>query len=229
MNRRCLKKLQARVAELQGTETAIPVEVWAFDEHRLGLKPILRKIWAPRGCRPIAKGHHRYQWLYLYGFVRPATGEVVWFIVDAVDTALLSLILAAFARDAGAGADKHIILVLDRAGWHRSGTLAVPDGVELMFLPSYSPEIQPAERLWPLTNEPIVNEYFETLDDLNEVLGRRCCILADEPDLIKAHTLFHWWPAYNRSPCKSIEKCCHPSLQPETVLPRETLICLATG
>jgi transposase len=197
MNRRCLKKLQARVTELQGTETAIPVEVWAFDEHRLGLKPILRKIWAPRGCRPIAKGHHRFQWLYLYGFVRPVTGEVVWFIVEAVDTAVLSLILAAFARDVGAGADKHIILVLDRAGWHRSGALAVPEGVELMFLPSYSPEIQPAERLWPLTNEPIVNEYFETLDELNEVLGQRCCILADEPDLIKAHTLFHWWPAYN--------------------------------
>jgi hypothetical protein len=56
---------------------AIPVEVWAFDEHRLGLKPILRKVWAPRGCRPVASGHHRYQWLYLYGFVRPATGEVV--------------------------------------------------------------------------------------------------------------------------------------------------------
>jgi transposase len=197
MNRRCLKKLQARVSELQGTETAIPVEVWAFDEHRLGLKPILRKIWAPRGCRPIAKGHHRFQWLYLYGFVRPVTGEVVWFIVEAVDTAVLSLILAAFARDVGAGADKHIILVLDRAGWHISAALAVPEGVELMFLPSYSPEIQPAERLWPLTNEPIVNEYFETLDDLNEVLGQRCCILADEPDLIKAHTLFHWWPAYN--------------------------------
>ena len=161
------------------------------------MKPILRKIWAPRGCRPIAQGHHRFQWLYLYGFVRPATGEVVWFIVDTVDTAVLSLILAAFACDVGAGADKHIILVLDRAGWHRSAALAVPEGVELMFLPSYSPEIQPAERLWPLTNEPIVNEYFETLDDLNEVLGQRCCILADEPDLIKAHTLFHWWPAYN--------------------------------
>jgi len=45
--------------------------------NRLGLKPILRKVWAPRGCRPTAHGHHRYQWPYLYGFVRPATGEVV--------------------------------------------------------------------------------------------------------------------------------------------------------
>src|SRR4051795_3638751 len=146
-----LKKLQARVSKFQGSETAVPVEVWAFDERRLGLKPILRKVWAPRGCRPTASGHHRYQWLYLYGFVRPATGEVVWFIADGVNTALFSALLASFAAEVGAGPDKHIILVLDGAGWHVARDLEVPDGVELMFLPPYSPQIQPAERLWPLT------------------------------------------------------------------------------
>ena len=49
----------------------------------------------------------------------------------------------------------------------------------------------------PLTNEPIVNEYFETLEELDEVLGERCRILADDPDQIKAHTLFEWWPHHN--------------------------------
>src|SRR3954465_9341138 len=76
-------------------------------------------------------------------------------------------------------------------------TTSVPEGVELMFLPPYSPQIQPAERLWPLTNEPIVNEYFETLDELDEVLAERCRILADDQDQIRAHTLFEWWPQHN--------------------------------
>jgi transposase len=93
--------------------------------------------------------------------------------------------------------DKHIILVLDGAGWHVAKDLEVPEGVELMFLPPYSPQIQPAERLWPLTNEPIVNEYFETLEELDEVLAERCRILADDQDQIRAHTLFEWWPQYN--------------------------------
>lgn len=39
----------------------------------------------------------------------------------------------------------------------------------LFFLPLYSPEWQPAERLWPLANEVIVNRRFETLDELQEV------------------------------------------------------------
>ena len=122
---------------------------------------------------------------------------MVWFIVDGVNTALFSAMLAAFAREVGAGAGKHIILVLDQAGWHVSEALEVPEGIELMFLPAYSPEIQPAERLWSLTDEPIANEYFDSLDELDQVLGQRCCSLADEPDLIRAQTLFHWWPTHH--------------------------------
>jgi transposase len=99
--------------------------------------------------------------------------------------------------NAGAGPDKHIILVLDGAGWHVARDLEVPEKVELMFLPPYSPQIQPAERLWPLTNEPIVNQYFETLDELDEVLAERCRILVEDQDQIRAHTLFEWWPQYN--------------------------------
>src|SRR4051794_29995847 len=150
MNRQCSKKLQARVTELRGSETAIPVEVWAFDEHRLGLKPILRKIWAPRGCRPIANGHHRHQWLDLYRFVRPATGAVVGLIGEGVRSSLLGAALAAFAREGGAGAAKPITLVLNEAGGHVSEGLEVPEGMERRFLPAYSPEIQAAERLWSL-------------------------------------------------------------------------------
>ena len=55
-----------------------PVEVWATDEHRIGLKPIIRRVWAPKGQRPIALGHHRYKWLYVTAFVQPISGETLW-------------------------------------------------------------------------------------------------------------------------------------------------------
>jgi hypothetical protein len=42
-----------------------------MDEHRIGLKPITRGVWAPIGERPIALGHHRFEWLYVTGFVEP--------------------------------------------------------------------------------------------------------------------------------------------------------------
>ena len=180
---------QARTAHPQGH-----VEVWAFDEHRLGLKPLTRRVWAPKGRRPLARGRHRFQWLYLYGFVRPASGQVVWFLFNTVNVEAFQATLEAFAREVGAGPDKIVILVIDNAGWHISERITPPDGVRLAFLPPYTPELQPAERLWPLANEAVANHSFPDLATLGETIARRCLTLCDNPDIIQGATLWHWWP-----------------------------------
>lgn len=107
---------------------------------------------------------------------------------------MFNLALAHFARVVGAGPDKPIVLVLDQAGWHQSARGVVPPGLHLVSLPPYSPELQPAERLWPLTNEPLANRRFATLAELDAVLGYRCADLADQPAQVRAYMLFHWWP-----------------------------------
>ncbi len=43
-----------------------------------------------------------------------------------------------------------------------------------MPLPPYSPELQPAERLWPLVNEPLANQAYTTLDEVEELVYQRC-------------------------------------------------------
>jgi transposase len=63
-------------------------------------------------------------------------------------------------------AQAHRFLVLDKAGWHTGGEVELPQGIHLEFLPSHSPELQPAERLWPLTNEALAKRLFENLDEL---------------------------------------------------------------
>jgi hypothetical protein len=74
----CSKKLAAAVDEEQRQHPGASVEIWAMDEHRIGLKPIVRGVWAPIGERPIALGHHRFEWLYVTGFLEPATGRTVF-------------------------------------------------------------------------------------------------------------------------------------------------------
>jgi transposase len=165
-----------------------------MDEHRLGLKPVLKRAWAPRGQRPVVRVHHRYRWLYVYCFVRPATGDSCWLLLPEVSAEVFSLALAHFAREVGAGPDKRVVLVLDRAGYHTSAEVAMPDGIERVFLPAYSPELQPAERLWPRTGEGVANALFADLAALEEALARRCVALAERPELLRAHTRYHWWP-----------------------------------
>lgn len=170
------------------------MQLWAQDEMRLGLKPTMRRVWAPRGQRPVAKVRRRYEWLYLYGFVYPRTGEVHWLILPTVNAEVFSLALSHFAKEIGAGKERRILLVLDQAGWHTGKEAEVPEGIHLEFLPARSPELQPAERLWPLANEAVANRLFEELDQLEEALVERCVALLEETELIRSLTLYHWWP-----------------------------------
>jgi len=170
------------------------VELWAFDEHRIGLLPIVRRVWVKRGSRPVRIVETRYQWLYLYGFVQPQTGRTFFLLLPRMNAALYNQALQEFAQATEAGPRKQIVLVVDGAGSHRSHDLIVPEGVHLITLPPYSPELQPAEKLWPLTNEPLVNKHFVTLADLQAVQEVRCQTLAKMTEQVRARTLFHWWP-----------------------------------
>ena len=88
----------------------------------------------------------------------------------------------------------------DNAGWHRSQKVAVPEGITVEFLPPYSPELyakryplgQPAERLWSLVDEPLVNQSFETIDEIEEILVKRCNVLNNMEKEIKDLTNYHW-------------------------------------
>ena len=172
------------------------MEVWAFDEHRVGLKPILRKVWSPIGERPIAAVHHRYEWTYVYSFVHPNSGATEWFLLPRVNVDWFNLALEHFAKAVGAGQTKQILLVIDGAGWHRSERVKIPEGIHLEILPPYSPELQPAERLWSLADEPLVNRSFDTIASLEEILCQRCRYLATNlQEHIQGLTQFHWWPA----------------------------------
>jgi hypothetical protein len=88
-----------------------------------------------------------HQTIYLYGFVRPESGQVFWMIVPTVNTELFSLALGEFAKEVGVGKERHILLILDKAGWHTGGEVDLPEGIHLEFLPPGSPELMPAERL----------------------------------------------------------------------------------
>jgi transposase len=100
----------------------------------------------------------------------PESGDLFWMIVPTVNTELFSLALREFAEEVGAGTDKRVMLVLDKAGWHTGGEVEVPEGIHLEFLPPGSPELQPAERLWPLSNEALAKGLFEEIEEVEQTL-----------------------------------------------------------
>jgi len=186
------KKVAEVVAEEAQADPGVPVEAFATDEHRLGLKPVVRSVWAPVGVRPVAHGHHRFEWLYATVFDPPAAGERFWYISNGVSKPFFEALLATFAEEAGAGRERRIVLVLDNTGWHGETNLKVPDGVRLLFLPRHTPELQPAEHLWEVVDDPIINKHISDLETLDAIVSERCAGLASDRQNRKGCTGFHW-------------------------------------
>src|SRR3954469_20015912 len=105
------------------------------------------------------------------------SGETFGSVSNGVSKPFFAALLALFAREAGAGRDRMIGLGVASAGRHTGPNLVVPDGIRLAYLPPYSPELQPAEHLCPVLEEPLANHYFATLADLEHVVTERCRVL----------------------------------------------------
>ena len=185
------------MADLRREHPGTVVELWGEDEARLGLKPITRRVWAIKGRRPAAQRRTRYQLLYVYGFVHPATGRNLELILPAVNTDWMGLALAEFARWADPAGAKLLVVLVDNAGWHVAKRLEMPPNVVLHRLPPCTPELQPAEPLWPLVREAVANEGFDDLEVMQTPLEERCRWLMGHPEVVRGVVGFHWAVALN--------------------------------
>ena len=179
------------------------VEVWSEDEHRIGLHPMVRRLWVEQGEQPVATVNWKREWLWLYAFVQQGgsgggsfppgqiasdrTYQKSGFCHMSTPSCLVvfSKILPSTSAWVGTNA---LFCPYYQAGWHTSEQLEVPEGIHLVSLPPYSPELQPAERLWPLVDEPLANQAFKTLDEAEELVFQRCRRLLQQQQLIQGLT-----------------------------------------
>jgi putative transposase len=125
--------------------------------------------WCPRKIRPIVPCHHIREYRYAYGAVEPQTGESCFLVMPYANTNCMNLFLRelskTFVKD-------YILLAADRASWHRSKTLEMPDNIRIFPLLPYTPEMNPIEQIWKeLRKLGFKNEMFPSLD---KVVDRLC-------------------------------------------------------
>ncbi|WP_425429989.1 transposase [Deinococcus hopiensis] len=130
----------------------------------------------------------------MYAFVNPESGESRFWLVPVLNKEADQAVMAAFAQRVGAGENLLVLVVQDGGGFHVPAPQGQPEGIETVTLPPYSPELQPVERLWALTDHTVANRCFDTRQDFTETLAQQCAWLETQPDLLSQHTLFHWWP-----------------------------------
>jgi hypothetical protein len=126
-------------------QPAQPVRLFCQDESRLGLHLPLRRRLTHRGVQPWQVVEPLYDYYWLYAAVEPTTGDAFWWEFPALDAECFTAFLQQFSRQYAASLN---VLLLDQAPAHIAQRVRVPDNIVLLWLPPYSPELNPVERLW---------------------------------------------------------------------------------
>jgi transposase len=131
-------------------ETVAPqggtVRVFFMEEARFGQQGTMTRIWASTNSRSTAVRQTRYEWVYLYAAIEPATGESVPLLAPNVNTGTFNVFLRMLSNELKPL--EQAVLIMDQAGWHKSKGVKMPANITALFLPPYSPELNPAENLW---------------------------------------------------------------------------------
>lgn len=133
-------------------------QVWFCDETGVVGDPRPRRRWSITGSRPRVPftGAHIRQ--SIIGAVQPDSGEIESLVVPGADGEVFQIFLDQFAK-AICHRDKHIFLVLDNASWHKSNKLNWHN-ITPLFLPPYSPDLNPIERLWACVKSNFFADWF---------------------------------------------------------------------
>lgn len=160
------------------------------DEGRFGLLGTPRRCWAPHRVRPVVGARLERKYLYAFAAVSPHDGVMDSLILPWVSAETMSIFLAEVARR---HTDEFVLMAMDQAGWHLAGDLAVPDNMRLIFLPPYSPELNPAEHLWESLRERcFANHVFRDLDAVEQTLSDGLWVLENNPLGVQSMTGFNW-------------------------------------
>ena len=122
-----------------------PVRVFCQDESRLGLHLPLHRRLTGYGVKPIQVVEPLYESYWLYAAVEPTTGDAFWWEWSCLDADCFTVFLQQLSQHY---TDSLNIILLDQAPAHVAQRVTVPENVILMWLPAYSPELNPVERLW---------------------------------------------------------------------------------
>jgi transposase len=160
------------------------------DEARFGRISEGTKCWAFSGSRPQVGAQIIRQYTYAYAALSPNDGMMDSFILPDMYTDTLSLFLEQVAHR---HQKEFIVMVLDGAPCHRSGTLVVPENLRLVEQPSYSPELNPVEHLWEEIREKwFANKTFDSMSAVIDMLITSLRSLEQSPQRIRSLAGFNW-------------------------------------
>ena len=157
------------------------------DEMRVGLLGMVRRVWGVRGRKVIQKIQLEYKWKYLFLVVDFMRGKLEWTWMDSMKSAELFRAIAGIKRDTEVRA-----LVWDGARSHRSELVRMIEEVKTVVQPPYSPELNPAERVFEEVRRRVEGRVYESVEEKMKAVNECLSYLEADPERVKSLASWDW-------------------------------------
>lgn len=134
-----------------------------------------------KGVKPTAPFLHRFDNLYLFGAFSPLTGQECLLEMPHCNSYTFQVFLDYLC---GQKPDEFKVLILDNGAFHHAASLVIPTNIAFVFLPPYSPELNPAEKMWRYFKDRVSMTAYNTIETLQQQLSHITNLIT--PQLIQS-------------------------------------------
>lgn len=168
----------------------LPVQLYFSDEMRYGLMSNFRRSWSKIGERAVLSQQQAFENRYLFSALSPLSGESFHLMgIDDMDGAAMTVFLTELKKQ---HPGEHVVVIWDRAPCHRLKSFREIPGLSVVFLPSYSPELNPAERFFEELRRETANRVFEGLEKIEAAIAGAINRWADDTAALKRLLGYEW-------------------------------------
>lgn len=154
------------------------------DEMRVGLRGTTRRVWGRRGVKVHQRVQLAYHWRYLFLVVNARAGQLHWCWLDSMAGEQIGAAVGGLKEHTEVSA-----VVWDGAPGHRDERIKGL-GMTLIGLPPYSPELNPAERVFEEVRREVEGEVYDTLEDKVAAVQSVLTELETDPQRVRS---LAWW------------------------------------
>jgi transposase len=120
-----------------------------------------------QGVKPICNFQQVFKSLYLFGAYSPFTGDHFELELPQCNGDNFEVFLNEFSKT---NIDEFKVILLDNGSFHKAKSLVIPDNIALLFIPPYSPELNPAEKIWWKMKRAFTNKLHKSLDEVSDFI-----------------------------------------------------------
>jgi transposase len=172
-------------AKLQEAGLKEPEVIFWADEMRVGLIGSVRRVWASVGVKVVQSVEYKYQSCYLNLAVNALTGKLLWAWTPNMKGESLATVVKDWSVQGVAA------VVWDGARGH-SGTAYADCSVARIVQPPYSPELNPAERLFEYLRSRVEGIVYNMIENKQQAVERELEKLIAQPELVKSIAGWQW-------------------------------------